>query len=942
MTQSLYIHDMDGIFPESANLEEFWELLIQRKKTKAESLAHYWGLDPETYRHQVDGKIQQDLAHLAKYRPQDKTFPRQIQGAIDIGLRLKNRLPPDSQMLRTGLVIACEWTDDSFYKAQLNIIPAHLGYALDRQVKVIQKSLGIEGPALAVDTACASSLYALELARGILQQGCDQVIVLGLNLSLHSFLYRGFTKLGALSLKGELNSFDKNADGIVLGEAVCGITLSLKPHNALAQIAGIGLSSDGSEGSAFSPGFFGQLHAYERAYQQSKISPDQVDYVEAHGTATILGDETECRSLHQFFKPSPHKKLTIGSLKANIGHTLAASGLASLIKSVLMIKHKVLLPHISITEREDLSRLNLSILDTPKKIQKDSMVIGISSFGFGGSNAHIILTSELTEKSQQKPKADATFYVQNFIPLNAQSLNQAPPVIKNVGMGPRMQERIDPLQRWAMHLTQELISNSEEAEKRNMSCIAVNNLGGQLSVEFEKKYHLNLTHPELSIEAIASTLPSMMSGHPSILFNFQGHHMTLSGDEGCFISALKLIPELLAQAQGEIILLIAHRSVEKPEKAFMLGLRLRQMQNTNSIAKITLGASQTTGHPRELGEATGAFEFYQFLETKELHLNLRDLKLEKTLLKSGPSELMQDLIAQSKLNKQIALDYLNLLMFLKIDHTHEEKLGRFLEKCQKTTHSASATLVVDETEKYFFDHPLDHIPGILPIHGCEELLRWFMDSPYLIQTMTIRFTKFLEKNKPVLISLTQRESGSIEFEINQDKVRAGILKVDVKALPHFSSFSPKLDQIFTRENQKLTHKHREENVLVSTLDLESQTVWTLPLSEERGPFFNGLTTPSTLYFAEVTRQFVMLLAHLVKKIPLSSKMNLIATEINLAQWVKPPFQMKLQNFKLTETEDFLVADVIVDFMLEERVFGQGKIKAQVVSPDYYHLQRGEK
>jgi hypothetical protein len=250
--------------------------------------------------------------------------------------------------------------------------------------------------------------------------------------------------------------------------------------------------------------------------------------------------------------------------------------------------------------------------------------------------------------------------------------------------------------------------------------------------------------------------------------------------------------------------------------------------------------------------------------------------------------------------------------------------------------------VVDETEPYFFDHPLDHIPGILPIHGCEELLRWYLDAPYLIQTITIRFTRFLEKNRPVELQLSQRESGAIEFEISQDGVRAGILKIDIKLLPTFSSITPKVELSFEREKKEFTHKHREENVLVSSLDLDTQSVWALPLTAERGPFFYALTSPSTLYFAEVTRQFVMLLAHLIKKIPLSSKMNLIATEINLAQWVKPPFRLKLQTFKLTETEDFLVADVIVDFMVEERVFGQGKIKAQVVSPDYYQLQRGEK
>lgn len=938
MSLSLYIHQLDGIFPEAANLEEFWQLLHAGKKTRAESLATYWGLDPELYRTQLDGKISQDLAHLAKYAPTDQTLPRQIQGAIDVGRRLRSQ----SNSSSIGLVIACEWTDASFYQAQLGIIAKERGFSLERQVEVIKESLAITGPALAIDTACASSLYALEVARGLLSQGCQEVIVLGLNLSLHSFLYRGFTKLGALSKQGALNSFDKDADGIVLGEAVCGVRVSFEATGALAQIAAIGLSSDGSEGSAFSPGFFGQLHAYERAYAQTSITAQEVDYVEAHGTATILGDETECKSLHQFFSPKSTKPLVVGSLKANIGHTLAASGLASLIKAVLMIQHRTLLPHIPINPRPELERLHLEILSLPKKLSQNELVVAISSFGFGGSNAHLIVTSELTPRNITSKSQASEVFVQGFLHLDARTLAQTPPVIKQVAMGPRMQERIDPLQRWALHLTQELLAGTADTERRNMSCVAVNNLGGSLSVEFEKKYHHQLLHPELSIEAIASTLPSMMSGHPSILFNFQGHHMTLSGGTETLRDTLALLPYLLSAAQGEIILVIAHRDMESPESAFMLGLRLRNSPTPTSITKLTLAAQKGAASVRALGEATGAQELYELLLHKRAQLQLTDLHLKQSILAVGPSPELQQLLVQSASNKQIALDYLNLVMFLKRDHTHEESVGRFLKKCQKTKNSAQALLVVDETEPYFFDHPLDHIPGILPIHGCEELLRWYLDAPYLIQTITIRFTRFLEKNRPVDLQLNQRESGAIEFEISQDGARAGILKIDIKLLPTFSSITPKVDLNFEREKKELTHKHREENILVSSLELETQTVWALPLAMDRGPFFFALNSPSTLYFAEVTRQFVMLLAHLIKKIPLSSKMNLIATEINLAQWVKPPFRLKLQSFKLTETEDFLVADVIVDFMVEERVFGQGKIKAQVVSPDYYQLQRGEK
>jgi len=941
MSSPLYIKAMRGYFPEANNLEEFWKLIVEGRKTKTQSLSTYWGLDPMVYKDpKTDGVILQDLAHLVSLPSQDLHYPRQIQGAIDVCRELKNHLKTN----KVGLVIACEWTDASYYQAELGLIKKELGYSLDRQLETIQQSIGIQGPALAVDTACASSLYAIEVARGLLSQECQEVIVLGLNLSLHSFLYRGFTKLGALSQKGELNSFDKNADGIVLGEAVCGVIVSHDHTDALAKISAIGLSCDGNEGSAFSPGFNGQLHAYERAYRDTSIKPQDVDYIEAHGTATVLGDETECRSIYQFFRPQSEKTLPIGSLKANIGHTLAASGLASLIKSVLIIQNQTLPPHIPIREREDLQKLNLEIIKCPKILTHKIITIGLSSFGFGGSNAHIVVTSASgPEESKQEGKTgNASFYIQSLASLDAHQLSQAPPILKNVAMGPKMQERIDPLQRWGMYLIQELTGHIPISQRNKMSCVAVNNLGGTLSLDFEKKYHQGLQQPELSIEAIASTLPSMMSGHPSILFDFQGHHLTLSGDKKCFIETLKLIPHLLDTAQGDLILLTAYQNPHNKNHSFMLAMRISQEKNQDSITQIVLKSSQGLSSLEDYGEARGAMEFYQFVQHKHKLIKLDELEITQTPFTHNPSELMQKILNQSQQNKQIALDYLNLLSFLKADHTHEAKVGEYLVHCEKTTHSASAQLLVDETQTYFFDHPLDHIPGILSIHACEELLRWFMSSPYLIVAMTIRFTKFLEKNKAVDIKLEQRQSGSIEFEISQDKIKAGILKIDLKPLNAYAFTNPSSKMMFTIEDQKYTHKKRVENVLVSSLDKHNQSCWALPLSVNQGPFFYQLESPSALYYAEVTRQFVMLLAHLVKDIPLSSKMNLIASEINLVQWVKPPYMLKLQSFKLTETEDFLVADVVVDFLLDERVFGQGKIKAQVVSLEYYGQQRGEK
>jgi acyl transferase domain-containing protein len=261
--KNLFVKSMAGFFPEANSPEKLWDNLLQAKVAPPVSLEEYWKLSKSEYGNENnDGQIAIDLGHLASFPFENKNFPRQIGAAIEVGRKL---LEKQGNKRTYGLVVATEWTDPSYYEAELGIIPKEDGYSADKQIETIKSELNLSGPALAVDTACASSLYALEIARGMLSSyTLDGVIVIGLNLYLHPFLYRGFTKLGALSKKGALTSFDAEADGIIPGEAACGVLLSDESEDALAEINGIGLSSDGNEGSAFSPGLMGQMASYER------------------------------------------------------------------------------------------------------------------------------------------------------------------------------------------------------------------------------------------------------------------------------------------------------------------------------------------------------------------------------------------------------------------------------------------------------------------------------------------------------------------------------------------------------------------------------------------------------------------------------------------------------------------------------------------------------
>lgn len=309
-------------------------------------------------------------------------------------------------------------------------------------------------------------------------------------------------------------------------------------------------------------------------------------------------------------------------------------------------------------------------------------------------------------------------------------------------------------------------------------------------------------------------------------------------------------------------------------------------------------------------------------------------------------KLKFDLINESELNKRIALDYLALVSHFQPEPEvrNQKKYGSFLANCEKIGPRARAELVVDEGHSYFFDHPLDHVPGILMIHACEELLEWYIDEPFLPTGMNIRFTRFLEKDGVTTLTLHEVEKGKFEFDILQNDRSVGILKVNAVLGNPGIIQSEVSSRILSVEDKKYTHKHRSENILVSALSDDDRFFsQARDLNDAGNGFFHHLLRKrqSMLYFGEITRQFVMLMAHLEKKIPLEKKMNLISIDLEVSKWTLPPFDLKLEKFDILDSEKFMLADVKVNFINRERIFGSGSLKAQVVTKEYYQKQRGD-
>jgi len=286
-------------------------------------------------------------------------------------------------------------TEDSFPGLLANVISGRVANRLD-----------LGGANYTVDAACASSLTAIDAACKELVLGSSDAVVCG-GVDLHNGVndYLLFSSVHALSPTGRSRTFDATADGIALGEGVgCVILKRLADaerdgDRVYAVIRGVGAASDGRSLGLTAPRPEGQRAALERAYRNARVSPAEVELVEAHGTGTVVGDRTELTTLTTVFHEAgaPAGAVALGSVKSQIGHTKCAAGLAGLIKTALAIHTGVIPPTINLTspnpawDRET-SPFRFHTAPSPWTTPLEERVAGVSAFGFGGTNFHVVLT----------------------------------------------------------------------------------------------------------------------------------------------------------------------------------------------------------------------------------------------------------------------------------------------------------------------------------------------------------------------------------------------------------------------------------------------------------------------------------------------------------------------------------------------------------------------
>ena len=276
----------------------------------------------------------------------------------------------------------------------------------------------LRGPSLTLDTACSSSLVAFHQAcRAIVTGEITQALTGAVSLHLHPLGFISFSKAGMLSRQGRCRVFDAAADGYVRSEG--GGIFLLKELEAarrdgnpiLAVVAHSAVNTDGRKSGLTVPSVAAQTALLEQAYREAGIHPRDVDYIEAHGTGTPVGDPIETRALAEALarhRPAG-KPLLIGSVKGNVGHLETASGVAGLVKALHCIRHRLVPPQAGLQSPNPhipLREWNLEV-PTAKRALSDAgrIVVGVNSFGFGGANAHVILENHEASAPATLPTA---------------------------------------------------------------------------------------------------------------------------------------------------------------------------------------------------------------------------------------------------------------------------------------------------------------------------------------------------------------------------------------------------------------------------------------------------------------------------------------------------------------------------------------------------------
>ncbi len=399
--------------------ESFWHALTQGRDLITEVPSSRWRADD--YDTDDSSKISnRQGGFLAQVEAFDASFfklsPREAQ-CLDPQQRLllevtweaieRAQIPAHTLLnSSTGVFVGIGGSDYFKLLERSQIRDAYVGTGNSNSTAAGRLSyvFGLTGPSVSIDTACSSSLVTVHLAcQSLRQQECDLALAAGVNLLLSPEVSMIFSQAGMLSPDGRCKTFDAAANGYVRSEG-CGVVVLKRLSEAqrdgdpiLALIRGSAVNQDGPSGGLTVPNGPAQEAVIRQALAHSRLDPAQVSYIETHGTGTSLGDPIEVGALASVFGKShtPQQPLIIGSVKTNMGHAECAAGIAGLIKAVLQLQHQSLVPQLHFQHPNphiNWSEIPLQVCTQWQSwTPPGSRVAGVSSFGFSGTNAHVIL-----------------------------------------------------------------------------------------------------------------------------------------------------------------------------------------------------------------------------------------------------------------------------------------------------------------------------------------------------------------------------------------------------------------------------------------------------------------------------------------------------------------------------------------------------------------------
>ncbi|WP_223268587.1 polyketide synthase, partial [Streptosporangium nondiastaticum] len=280
------------------------------------------------------------------------------------------------------------------------------GGAVSIAANRISYAFDLRGPSMAVDTACSSALVALDRACRTLREGTSRTAVsAGVNVLLSPYPFVGFSQASMLSPRGRCAAFSAEADGYVRAEGGGVVVLKLL-RDALADgdrihgvILATAVGSDGRTAGLSLPNPRAQEALLTSVYAQAGVDPDEVVYLEAHGTGTSAGDPAECEAVGRALGTRRRRgALPVGSVKSNLGHLEPASGMAGLLKALLVLRHRRIpatLHALPLSPEIDFAGLGLAPATEARPVDGDAgrPVVGVNSFGFGGANAHAVVAA---------------------------------------------------------------------------------------------------------------------------------------------------------------------------------------------------------------------------------------------------------------------------------------------------------------------------------------------------------------------------------------------------------------------------------------------------------------------------------------------------------------------------------------------------------------------